>query len=159
MDSKKRKHNKEVFENYLETNAAMNKYARQICNRLPDTVLARPFRILCLNKTEHVNIECENMADASISTLTIPMDIFLDGPIACEKHLNKAAKQPAEGHIIRSPRGLNRRTVKIADIKIPDLWHVAMTFSENSETRKEIIETWELCHDMLDNLKGMVGDV
>lgn len=55
--------------------------------------------------------------------------------------------------ITRAPRGMNQREVKIADIKIPDLWSVAMSFKKESEEREMILETWHLCHDLLEHIK------
>ena len=58
--------------------------------------------------------------------------------------------------IIRAPKGTNRCEIALKDIKIPDLWHIAMTFRE--PVRGAILETWHLAHDLLQNLAGDVGN-
>ena len=71
--------------------------------------------------------------------------------------------------IIRSPRGTARRAVKIESIQIPDLWHLAMWLKDNEATVSKaighnhlggqkwsdaVLETWHLCHDLLDNCRA-----
>ena len=54
--------------------------------------------------------------------------------------------------ITRAPRGMNRREVKIEDIKVPDVWFIAM--AQKPEEREMILETWHLCHDLLEHIRG-----
>ena len=75
---------------------------------------------------------------------------------------NKVVKQV----IIRSPKGIVRRTVNIESVQIPDLWHIAMWLQDNESKIKihnhlvgqslseAVLETWNLCYDLLINLKG-----
>ena len=69
--------------------------------------------------------------------------------------------------IIRAARGSKRREVKVSEIQIPDIYNYAINiqvdrFDASSMTNKErkyiggrILECWHLCHDLLDNLKGI----
>lgn len=57
--------------------------------------------------------------------------------------------------IIRNPNGSARHEVDVNDIVVPDLWHVAMWLRRQGETEAsaEVLETWHLCHDLLNVLK------
>jgi hypothetical protein len=58
--------------------------------------------------------------------------------------------------VILSPKGSARKEVPIGEINIPDLWHIAMAYPENSREREAILETWHLAHDLKRNLAGDV---
>jgi len=71
--------------------------------------------------------------------------------------------------IIRAPRGEARRVVKVSDVEIPDLWHVAAHLdndakddeAHNRMTRAaalhkaadDVREVWHLAHDLLENVR------
>lgn len=69
-----------------------------------------------------------------------------------EKALRKALEKPSS--ITRSPFGTGRREVELSHVHIPDLWHVAHSLDEPHQSM--ILETWQLAHDMLSNLRGEV---
>ena len=67
--------------------------------------------------------------------------------------------------IIRSPRGAARCEVPVSEIRVPDLWHVAMFLQEENpdighnhlrgqSASEAILETWHLCHDLLENIRN-----
>lgn len=58
--------------------------------------------------------------------------------------------------IIRSAKGKSRREINIDDIKVPDLWHIAMYMKKNGleKDAEEILDTWGLAHDLLKNIKA-----
>lgn len=57
--------------------------------------------------------------------------------------------------IVRAKGGLNERRELVSAIEIPDIWHLV----HNHEVRltpkqkKEILECWHLCHDLLRAVK------
>lgn len=69
--------------------------------------------------------------------------------------MSTTGNRPLVPAIVRVPRGKDRTVVNIEDIYIPDLWHVAMSFAEGSDTRAAVLDCWYLAHDMLGALKGM----
>jgi hypothetical protein len=64
-----------------------------------------------------------------------------------------AERSKAMRTIIRSKGGTSERTVKVEDIAIPDLWHVAMRQTTKAD-KEAILETWHLCHDLLRAIKA-----
>jgi hypothetical protein len=48
--------------------------------------------------------------------------------------------------------GPKERQAPLAEIKIPDLWHIAMR-QGNTKDRELILEAWHLAHDLLESLK------
>ena len=57
--------------------------------------------------------------------------------------------------IIRAKGGEAERKVDLADIRVPDLWHLAedLRKAKLHKTRKMVLETWYLAHDLLRHLK------
>lgn len=70
--------------------------------------------------------------------------------------------------IIRAPKGSLRKTVKVDEIIIPDLWHVAM-YHQDAATKPSlnhverawhkkqaemILDTWHLTHDLITNIQA-----
>jgi hypothetical protein len=64
--------------------------------------------------------------------------------------------------IVRSKQGTKRHIVKVSEVDIPDLWHVAEKIRDAAsgegirltpEDAEEVIETWALCHDLLEHIK------
>ncbi len=48
----------------------------------------------------------------------------------------------------------NGDAVPVDNLSVPDLWHVAHTFPDDSPQRKSILQTWHLAHDLLNNIRG-----
>jgi hypothetical protein len=55
--------------------------------------------------------------------------------------------------ITRAKGGTLEREVAVADIQIPDLWHLAHDQKSKADTEK-ILELWHLAHDLLRAIKG-----
>lgn len=49
-----------------------------------------------------------------------------------------------------------RKDVPLEDIRIPDLWHIALRFRDEGENEvaDQILYTWHIAHDMLNTIKG-----
>jgi len=68
--------------------------------------------------------------------------------------------------IIRAPRGTARQEVPIDEVRVPDLWHIAMWLKDNEgdisihnhlsgqSYSDAVLECWHLCNDLLLNLRG-----
>lgn len=65
--------------------------------------------------------------------------------------------------IVRAREGTSRHIQHVDEVKIPDLWHTAMAIKEQAEGRPDrplnaedatmVMETWILCHDLLQHIK------
>ena len=49
--------------------------------------------------------------------------------------------------VTRARGGSAERKVKLADIKIPDVWHIAQA-QKTPEAKEAILEVWHLAHDL-----------
>lgn len=71
--------------------------------------------------------------------------------------------------ITQAPNGAARREVELDRVKVPDLWHLAMYLKDNEATIAKavghnhlvgqswsdaVLETWHLCHDLLENIRN-----
>jgi len=87
---------------------------------------------------------------------------LIDGSDALQDMIGDGEKE-REGRltITRSRGGEAERKVHINDIKVPDLWHVAMAVRKGFTYRKgireelsdEILDTWLLAHDFVRAIK------
>lgn len=49
-----------------------------------------------------------------------------------------------------------KRDIDLEAIRIPDLWHVAMSLQDAGDKRySAILATWNLCHDLLDRVREL----
>ena len=55
--------------------------------------------------------------------------------------------------MVMAKGGTHEKVVNISEVIVPDLWHVAMRI-EDKEDRKQVLECWRLCHDLLRNIVG-----
>ena len=59
--------------------------------------------------------------------------------------------------IVRAKDGTKRHIQLVDEVKIPDLWHITMAMKEGRPMTEEdvamVLETWCLCHDLLDHVK------
>ena len=58
--------------------------------------------------------------------------------------------------IVLSPRGSGRREVDLAEIQIPDLWHLAMDLKARKKliASEMVLDAWHLCHDLLEHIRN-----
>jgi len=61
--------------------------------------------------------------------------------------------------IIRCEHGTAEEVVDVAAIRVPDLWHLAMSLmDEGREAEKEmVLECWHMAHDMRGALQSIGG--
>jgi len=57
---------------------------------------------------------------------------------------------PKDTLVTLSPGAQNERQIKVDDIEIPDLWHVAGFLEEKGQKRAAagVLEVWHLAHDL-----------
>lgn len=59
--------------------------------------------------------------------------------------------------IVRAKGGTDRHIEHVNEIKIHDMWHTAQAIRDkkplNEKDAEMILETWCLCHDLLDHVK------
>lgn len=58
--------------------------------------------------------------------------------------------------ITRSKGGMAEREVPVSELKVPDLWKIALKYPEG-EVRDAILECWHLAHDLLRHVQETVG--
>ena len=58
--------------------------------------------------------------------------------------------------VILNPKGDNRRTVTLNDISIPDLFNASLLLHKQGyhEISDQVLECWQLAHDLKLNLAG-----
>jgi hypothetical protein len=61
--------------------------------------------------------------------------------------------------ITRAKGGTGERSVGLAEIRIPDLWHLASALKEAGcgEQSGEVLECWHLAHDLLSALRELAA--
>ena len=64
--------------------------------------------------------------------------------------------KPLANTIIRSPGGIDRHTVLLNEVNVPDLWRAKKVLEKKGyrKTAEDVYECWCLCHDLLKNLRG-----
>jgi hypothetical protein len=53
--------------------------------------------------------------------------------------------------IVRAPGGTARREVRLSELRVPDLWHLAMRLE--GRDRAEVLDVWHLCHDLIRHIR------
>jgi len=59
--------------------------------------------------------------------------------------------------IVRAPGGTAKHVANLAEIQVPDLWHVAQDLAKKGEelASERVLETWHLCHDLVRHLRKL----
>jgi hypothetical protein len=55
--------------------------------------------------------------------------------------------------------GIKERQVKLEDVKVPDLWHIANHLEARGFSKPcadAVLECWHLCHDLLKELRSRI---
>ena len=65
-------------------------------------------------------------------------------------------RQEVEMNVVLAPHGTGRRVVKLSEIVVPDLWHLATRLRKVGEHADvdAVLETWGLVNDLLHALRG-----
>jgi hypothetical protein len=58
--------------------------------------------------------------------------------------------------LVRAPKGTGRKVVPIMEVKVPDMWHLAMALQDEGrkEESEKLLDCWWLCIELLQAMRG-----
>ena len=64
-------------------------------------------------------------------------------------------KESEVKELVRARGGSLERVVPVDELRVPDLWHIAMHLKERGfpKAQDEVLECWYLCHDLLRSIR------